>query len=208
MTLTSVKGIGPATATKLGAAGVSTIDQLATADPAALASATGIAPARVAAWVAEAKARIAAPRAPDSADEPGAPAAAGHARRSTLERSMERLEHARVVLAEGIETARVKLENEVLAEVPILTARVKEDAQAKLKEFRGNVIVLKEKADTALLKLEEEIYEGLPVFKERLGDGAAEVRVRVKEIREKRLEPAARSLADRVRDLFARQENH
>jgi len=64
--------------------------------------------------------------------------------------------------------------------------------------------VLKEKADTALIRVEQEVYEGLPLFKEKLEEGAAEVRVRVAEIREKRVEPVVRNIGTRLRGLFRR----
>ncbi len=52
--LTEIKGIGPATAKKLGDAGITTATQLAEADAEALAEAVGSSVATVERWVAEA----------------------------------------------------------------------------------------------------------------------------------------------------------
>ena len=185
MDLTGIKGIGPATAEKLRAAGVDRVSKLALSDPADLAHRTGLPEARLAAWIAEARGGSATP---------GRSAAVAKAS----------MRGARVVLAEGLQRARVKVEQDVVAELPIITARVKESVEVKLKEFQGNVVVLKEKADTALIRVEQEVYEGLPLFKEKLEEGAAEVRVRVAEIREKRVEPVVRNIGTRLRGLFRR----
>jgi AcrR family transcriptional regulator len=144
--------------------------------------------------------------------KPGVVESAERIQESTLEASDEvakRLSEARVVLEEGITDARVKFEDEVLAEARILPLKAREDAEAFLEDVQGNVVVLREAADDALVRIEGQIQGGLPVFKNKLDEaadqaeeGAREVRVRVEEIRDKELLPKAEGLKTKVKNLL------
>lgn len=203
---------------KLVEAGIRSPKDLRGEDAGEIAAAAGIGTERVQEWQASlggtSKAKQAAQEAVDSVDpdKPGVVESAEKMQEGALAASdalADRLTEARVVLEEGITDARIKFEDDVLAEARILPLKAREDAEEMLEEMQGNVVVLREAADDALVRVEGEIREGLPVFKQRIDEAtqqaeesAEEVRVRVEEIRDKRVLPKAEGLKAKVKDLF------
>ncbi|PSG98181.1 hypothetical protein BRD56_01655 [Thermoplasmatales archaeon SW_10_69_26] len=198
-------------------AGIRAPESLQAEDPMEIAAAAGVDADRVEAWqdaVAGSDVRAEVEETLEDMDpgKPGVVESAERIQESTLEASDEvakRLSEARVVLEEGITDARVKFEDEVLAEARILPLKAREDAEAFLEDVQGNVVVLREAADDALVRIEGQIQAGLPVFKNKLDEaadqaeeGAREVRVRVEEIRDKELLPKAEGLKTKVKNLL------
>jgi len=198
-------------------AGIRAPESLQAEDPMEIAAAAGVDADRVEAWqdaVAGSDVRAEVEETLEDMDpgKPGVVESAERIQESTLEASDEvakRLSEARVVLEEGITDARVKFEDEVLAEARILPLKAREDAEAVLEDVQGNVVVLREAADDALVRIEGQIQGGLPVFKNKLDEaadqaeeGAREVRVRVEEIRDKELLPKAEGLKTKVKNLL------
>jgi hypothetical protein len=198
-------------------AGIRAPESFQAEDPMEIAAAGGVDADRVEAWqdaVAGSDVRAEVEETLEDMDpgKPGVVESAERIQESTLEASDEvakRLSEARVVLEEGITDARVKFEDEVLAEARILPLKAREDAEAFLEDVQGNVVVLREAADDALVRIEGQIQEGLPVFKNKLDEaadqaeeGAREVRVRVEEIRDKELLPKAEGLKTKVKNLL------
>lgn len=181
-------------------AGVLSRGDLEAADPGELAGETGLEVARIDA--------LRAGRAEGAlADEASAAA------KAAADRAREELEEIRVVLEEGIHDARVKLEGDVLAEARILPVKAKDNVDQLLEDVQGNVVVLREKADTALVRVEDEVYRNVPLFKAKLeevrdqvAEEAEEVRVRVQEVRDKRVIPKAETLTAKIKSLFGRDE--
>lgn len=192
--LTAIDGVGDDEALALFEAGIRSKAELAGADAGTLAEATGATPAEVRAWQGRGAGKI---------------ETAGVATRLATTRALEGIENARVVLQEGIEDARIKFEQDVLAEARILPVKARDNVERMLEEIKGNVVVLRERADTALVRVENEVYEGLPLFKEKVeqaghvvADEVEEVRVRVQEIRDKRVMPQANKLTSKFMNLF------
>lgn len=205
--LKDLEGVGPANLEKLVEADVRSLKDLSRRDAAELNEATGIPVDKLKAWRRKAGTMAAADHAKATADQARQTAEqlAGQAKRE--------LEDARVVLQEGISEARVKVEQDVLAEARILPIRAKDEVDKVLENVRGNVIVLREKADTAMVRLEDSVYEGIPIFKEKLSEAQdrateemTEVRVRVQEIRDKRVIPKADSIKQRLKGLFGKDD--
>jgi predicted flap endonuclease-1-like 5' DNA nuclease len=215
--LRAIEGIDEAALEQLVDAGIRTPDELRGEEAADVAAAAGLDADRVEGWqtaAAELDPRQAIEETLEGMepDKPGVVSSAERIQEETLARSDEvakRLHEARVVLEEGITDARVKFEDDVLAEARILPLKAKEDAEAFLDEVQGNVVVLREAADEALVRVEGELEDGLPVFKQTLDEardsaeeGAREVRVKVEEIRDEELIPRAEDLKAKVKDLL------
>lgn len=200
--LDGLEGVGEATLEKLVDAGIRSPEDLRAEDAEEVAAAADVSVDRVRSWL----------DAIDEAAKPGVVESAERMQEGAIEASgafAARLDEARVVLEEGISDARVKFEDEVLAEARILPLKAREDAEEFLEDVQGNVVVLREAADDALVRVEGSIQEGLPVFKQKLDEatdqaeeGAEEVRVRVEEIRDKRVVPKAEGLKSKVKDLL------
>lgn len=184
--------------------GIRSSEALASADASELSEPTGLEAKRIEAWQAE----ISGAAAKE-------PASTEHARdlaegaREAGEIALKGLGQARVVLQEGITDAKVKFQDDVLAEARILPVKAKDDVDRMLEDLKGNVVVLQEKADTALVRVEDQVVEGLPIFKEKVSEagksaaeGVDEVRVRVQEIRDKRVLPEAEKLTEKIKSLF------
>ncbi len=202
--LDGIEGIGEATLDALVGAGVRSPEALAAADPSDLAKRADLDVKRIESWQAE----IGEGR-PSASAEHAREIAAGA--REAGEIALKRLSEARVVLEEGITDAKVKFEDDVLAEARILPVKAKDDVETMLEGLKGNVVVLRETADTALVRIEDEVVEGLPIFKEKVSeagqaaaDGVDEVRVRVQEIRDKRVLPEAEKITEKIKGLFTR----
>jgi hypothetical protein len=215
--LAAIAGLSGDDLAQLVEAGVGSPEQLTGEDAADVAAAAGLDTDRVADWQQAAEGPDVRDSVEETLDEmePDQPAIVDSAERiqeGTLEASedlVQRLGEARVVLEEGITDARVKFEDEVLAEARILPLKAREDAEEFLEDVQGNVVVLREAADDALVRVEGQIRGGLPVFKRTLDeareeaeDGAREVRVKVEEIRDEQLIPKAESLKAKVKDLL------
>jgi hypothetical protein len=215
--LAAIAGLSEDDLAQLVEAGVGSPEQLTGEDAADVAAAAGLDTERVADWQQAAEGPDVRDSVEETLDEmePDQPAIVDSAERiqeGTLEASedlVQRLGEARVVLEEGITDARVKFEDEVLAEARILPLKAREDAEEFLEDVQGNVVVLREAADDALVRVEGQIRGGLPVFKQTLDeareeaeDGAREVRVKVEEIRDEQLIPKAESLKAKVKDLL------
>jgi len=215
--LAAIAGLSADDLAQLVEAGVGSPEQLTGEDAADVAAAAGLDTERVADWQQAAEGPDVRDSVEETLDEmePDQPALVDSAERiqeGTLEASedlVQRLGEARVVLEEGITDARVKFEDEVLAEARILPLKAREDAEEFLEDVQGNVVVLREAADDALVRVEGQIRGGLPVFKQTLDeareeaeDGAREVRVKVEEIRDEQLIPKAESLKAKVKDLL------
>lgn len=208
VTLLSIDGLGESNLAKLIEADVRTVGGLARSDVRELAEATGIAGDELTAWKRKATPLAAARKAEAKVREVGA----GARRAGASARA--RIKDARVVLTEGITDARVKFDDDVLAEAKILPIRARDNVEQILERVKGNVVLLRERADTAVVRVEDKVYEGLPLFKEKVaeaGDRAAEevreIRVRVQEIRDKRVLPEARRIGDRLKGLFKRDRS-
>lgn len=95
----------------------------------------------------------------------------------------------RVVLRDRAATARVRIGEVWHEDVPIVTARVHDDAEKVLRSVRENAVLLKEQATHAWVRVNDEVHAQAPIFKERVKEGAhgavEEIRVRVREIRER-----------------------
>lgn len=219
LALGELEGVGEARREKLVAAGIRSPQDLEGQDPDDVAAAVGVGADRVRTWqdsLPEASAsRQAAQEAVDGLDDPETPGVVESAQRmqeGALEASdalADRLTEARVVLEEGLSEARVKFEDDVVAEARILPLKAREDAEDLMEDIQGNVVVLREAADDALVRVEGQIQEGLPVFKakideatEQAEEGAEEVRVRVEEIRDKRVLPKAEGLKAKIKGLL------
>lgn len=215
--LAAIAGLSEDDLAQLVEAGVGSPEQLTGEDAADVAAAAGLDTERVADWQQAAEGPDVRDSVEETLDEmePDQPAIVDSAERiqeGTLEASedlVQRLGEARVVLEEGITDARVKFEDEVLAEARILPLKAREDAEEFLEDVQGNVVVLREAADDALVRVEGQIRGGLPVFKQTLDeareeaeDGAREVRVKVEEIRDEQLIPKAESLKAKAKDLL------
>lgn len=205
--LKDLDGVGQANLEKLAEADVRSLKDLSRRDPAELHEATGIPTDKLKPWRRQAGTMAAADKAKATADQARETAEhlADHAKRE--------LDNARVVLQEGISEARVKVEQDVMAEARILPIRAKDEVDKVLENVRGNVVVLREKADTALVRIEDSVYDSLPIFKEKLAEAQdkateeiTEVRVRVQEIRDKRVLPKADSIKQRIKGLFGNSD--
>lgn len=197
--LLEIDGIGEATLQELAEAGIRSRKALREADAEALASSTELTADRI---------RGFQEGATHTAVEESALEIAEGAREAG-EIARDSLGQARVVLQEGVNDAKIKFEQDVLAEARILPIKAKEDVDQRLEKLKGDVVVLREAADTAVVRLEDEVAEGLPIFKakvsqagENLADGVEEVRVRVQEVRDKRVLPEANKLTDKIKGLF------
>lgn len=200
--LLDLEGLTQADLEALVEADVRSVDDLTAMDASELSAAAGIDAERIEGWqtalgagggVGEAAIDLA-----ENARQAG-------------EIARDSLGEARVVLREGVSDAMVKFEQDVLAEARILPIKAKEDADERLEKLRGDVVVLREKADTALVRVGDEIAEGLPIFKEKVSEagrsaaeGAQEVRVRVQEVRDKRVLPQADKIGEKIKGLFGR----
>lgn len=215
--LGEIEGLSEADLEQLVGAGIRSPGALDSEDAADVSAAAGIDADRVAGWQQAAtetdpREAVEETLAEMEPEPPGVVASAEQIQEEALEKSDDfavQLGEARVVLEEGITDARVKFEDEVLAQARILPLKAREDAGEFLEDVQGNVVVLREAADDALVRIEGHIEEGLPVFKEHLDDardqaeeGAHEVRVRVQEIRDEELIPKANSLKAKVKDLL------
>lgn len=199
--LDQIEGIGDQTLETLAEQGVRSIQELKERDPQGLAENTGLSEDRIRDWQRATR----APESPEHAQRIAEEA------RSAGAIALEGLEDARVVLQEGIADARVKFEDDVLTQARILPVKAKDDVETMLEDLKGDVVVLREEADTAIVRIEEEIVEGLPIFKQKVeeagqsaAEGAEEVRVRVQEIRDKRVLPEAEKITDKIKNLFSR----
>lgn len=85
---------------------------------------------------------------------------------------------ARVVLKDHSATARVQIGESWHEGVPIVTARVNDDAQDIITTMNADAVILQENATHALVRIEGFVHSSVPIFKD-------EVRVRVHEIRER-----------------------
>lgn len=200
--LSEVEGIGEASLEALVAEGVRSVGDLQARDAETLAEAIGRSPGVVEGWQ-DAGEGSAEPESAEHARE----LAAGAAEAGSL--ALKGLDEARVVLEEGITDAKVKFEDDVLAEARILPVKAKDDVEEMLEDLKGNVVVLREKADTAMVRVEDDVVEGIPIFKEKVAEagqsaaeGVQEVRVRVQEIRDKRVLPEAEKITDKIKSLF------
>ncbi|MDX1610866.1 MAG: DUF4332 domain-containing protein [Candidatus Thermoplasmatota archaeon] len=205
--LRGIDGIGPVNLEKLVEADVRSVTQLSTVDLEDLNEATGIPVGQLNTWRRQARPLAVAEGAKSTVDK------AKKAAQDTADKAAQQWKDARVVLREGINDARVKLEEEVIAEARILPLRAKDNVDKVLEQVKGNVIVLREKADTAIVRVEDELHEGIPLFKEKLDAAqsraeqeAHEVRVRVQEIKDKRVVPKADALKEKVKSLFSRDK--
>ncbi|MFA5861538.1 MAG: helix-hairpin-helix domain-containing protein [Candidatus Thermoplasmatota archaeon] len=102
----------------------------------------------------------------------------------------------RVILVDGQPTANVVLPQGERQGVPILTARAKEDADKVLSSLTGNAVLLREGESTAIVRVDGAMHEGLPLF--RLKPDRTERRVRVQELRERKVIEKQRSLLLRM----------
>ena len=184
MKVTDVPGIGQATAKKLAKARIKTVQDLAHADVDDTSRDAGVPKKKIAEWQEKAVALVAKGR-PGGASGASLEGAAHNVRNA--------LEEARVVLREKAHTARIKIGDRIIQELPIITARLHENEQKILDRVRQDAVLLKEKAETAVVKLNGKVHENLPLFKEKLSEASEgadaavrEIRVRVQEIRERR----------------------
>lgn len=206
--LSEVEGIDEDAFEALVDAGVRSVEDLAGADPSELATETELDPDTLEAWQDALATEETVEPEPETPQHAQALASeAQEAGRIAL----QGLADARVVLQEGIADATVKFEDDVLAQARILPIKAKDDMDRMLEDIRGDVVVLREKADTALVRIEDEVVEGLPIFKTKVSEAGAsaaesmqEVRVRVQEIRDKRVLPEAEKITDKIKSLFTR----
>jgi hypothetical protein len=163
----------------LAAHGYDHPQHLAAADPHALSAATGIPVHHAERYVAEARAEAhPATREPDAHPEPATEVhAAGE---------------DRIVLVDGVPTARIVLGGRVVEAAPIVTGFFIEDADAALARAGEHGVFLTEGATTAIVRAEGRNRPGLPIYKARPEGG--ELRVRVKEIRVRGAPPPARTI--------------
>lgn len=200
--LADLEGLGDKALESLVDEGIRSIGELQDHDPTALAESTGLSEDKIRSWQGEtARSAEAAQRLAEEAKDAGAIA-------------LEGLGNARVVLEEGIADAKVKFEDDVLAQARILPVKARDDVEAMLEDLKGNVVVLREEADTAMVRIEEEIVDGIPIFKEKMQDasrsaaeGAEEVRVRVQEIRDKRVLPEKEQITEKAGEFKAKIKN-
>ncbi|HWG89581.1 MAG TPA: hypothetical protein VNZ52_01905 [Candidatus Thermoplasmatota archaeon] len=168
MQLSRIPTLAPSAVARLEQAGVDTVPALLGADPADLARRTGMSVDEVR-YLQETARRgweEATEAAPARPEDP-----------------------SRVVLKDDAPTARVLVAGAWHDDVPILISKGP-DFDARLREtLREDGVLLRAKADTVAARVAGAWWENLPLFKERRGtDGlAAEVRVRVDEIREHRV---------------------
>lgn len=182
-------------------AGIRSPEQLTEADATELSSSAGIDAKTIETWQR-------------SLEESGVSEAAremAEGAREAGEIAAESLDQARVVLQEGVNDARVKFEEDVLSEARILPIKAKEDVDERLEKLKGDVVVLREEADTALVRVGDQVVEGIPIFKQKVSEagqsvaeGAEEVRVRVQEVRDKRVLPEANKISEKIKGLFDR----
>lgn len=85
---------------------------------------------------------------------------------------------AKVVLRDHSATARVLIGEAWHEGVPIVTARVHDDAQDIITAMNVDAVVLQENATHALVRIEGFVHSSVPIFKD-------DIRVRVHEIRER-----------------------
>lgn len=90
----------------------------------------------------------------------------------------------RVVLVDGVATARLVVASRVLESVPIVTGRFEQDATDALARAGPTAVFLTPGAVTAIIRVEGGEPGNLPIYKARPEGG--EMRVRVKEIRERK----------------------
>lgn len=188
MDLTLIPGIGPAFKERLQQAGVPDVEALAAGpDVDALAERAQIPRTRLVEFVEAAKTLLAQRPAPDA--DAGKTPTPREAVQNVTQAVRDAAEDMRVVLRDATATARVKIGSIWHEDVPIVTARLNENEERIVSALRQNGVVLKEQAATAIARINGEVVSGLPIFKERVREGAGqvreEVRVRVKEIRER-----------------------
>lgn len=168
-------------------AGVHGEADLVAADPHALAAATGLPVHEVEEF--QRAARAATPHAEPSMAEAHPAAAEPEARTIEVQGPPPSVGDDRVVLLDGVPTARLVVSGRVLEAVPIVTGRFPEDANDALARAGPHGVFLVTGAVAATARVEGETRQDLPIFKARAEGG--ELRVRIKEIREKNAAPAA-----------------
>lgn len=202
LALQEVEGLTAEDVAILVDADIRSPDALQGADPEELSCETGIATDRIEGWQGSLSA------ATETTVEDTAREIAEGAR-ETGEIAAKSLDQARVVLQEGINDAKVKFEEDVLTEARILPVKAKEDVDDRLRKLKGDVVILREQADTALVRIGDEVVDGIPIFKAKveeagqdLAGGVEEVRVRVQEVRDKRVLPEANKLTEKIKGFF------
>lgn len=149
----------------LADAGISSEEQLASAEPRQLATATGLSLSEVEAFQRAARKLVAPP-------EPAHPSG-----------------EDRVVLVDGSSRALVRVGNETVQDVPLLTGRFEEDAPAALEKAGEHGVFLLPGSATATVRVRGHTHAGFPIYK-------GETRVRVKDVREKGAAPPPAAPAD------------
>lgn len=102
----------------------------------------------------------------------------------------------RVILVDGQRTANVVLPEGERFGIRILTARTDEDVDDVLSSTAGDAVLLRERASAAMVRVDGVMHEHLPLF--RLKADGTERRVRVQELRERRVVDKERSLLSRM----------
>lgn len=204
MELTRLPGVTVDYAGTLSAAGILTVGDMALAeDLAALAAASGIHAETLEAFRAAARRELEAALEAAGVAGPDALAAADINDLATrtgisadvlgrfrwLAGGPAAIPRDRVVLSEGAATALVHFAGDTFDRVPIITARLEEDAEALLARAGTDGVLLQERATAAPVRLRGEARGALPIFKAR---PEGEQRVRVKSIRVKPEQAAAK----------------